>query len=58
MQNSQTSQAYASVEYDKFDFLRPITAAYRKAFTRDNLLKSFAALGIHPFKPSAVLGVP
>ena len=51
----QTSQPSASVEYDTFHFLLLISAAYRKAFMKDNVFKSFAAPSIHPFNPSAYL---
>lgn len=58
MLTAQASQANASVEYDAFDFIRILTAAYAKAFTRNDVLKILAASGMHPFNPSAVLGVP
>lgn len=45
-------------EYDTFDFLCLMSAAYDKSFTGKNVLKSFAAAGIGPFNPTAVFGVP
>lgn len=45
-------------EYGTSDFLRLMSAAYDKFFTRKNVLKRFAAAGICLFYPTAVLIVP
>ncbi|CDF36103.1 unnamed protein product [Chondrus crispus] len=55
---AQTGMHVVNMELDTFDFLRLITAPYATSFTRDNVLKSFAASGISPFNPLAVLNVP
>ena len=54
----QTGMHVVNMELDTFDFLRLITSAYATSFTRDNVLKSFAASSISPFNPLAVLNVP
>ena len=51
---AQTGMHVVNMDLDTFDFLRLITAAYATSFTRDNVLKSFAASVISPFNPLAV----
>lgn len=58
--SDQVRQSTSVVEdshFDQFDILKFITAAYKRSFTTDNIMRAFAKAGVWPLNGVLLLGV-